>query len=1599
MPQMKCPACDFLTDDLDVAYAAVQAAQLTIHSQTEHRQDVTAQKVKLDPPEVDTDFNSEQWESFKRQWGMFKKGMSIPANMINTALFYCCTQELRCLVLRDIQKDLLDETEDDLLATIKRLAVNEESVLSQRLKLGKMTQTPGTGIRTFLASLRGQAALCDYTAKCKETGCTHKYDFSEEIILDNLVRGMSDQEIMADLLGDSKTDRTLDETINFIAQKEQGKATQNAMGNYVSVKATDISGIKGRAEKNLNSQSSCWACGGKSHGPRNDRAVRSERCPAWTFTCNKCHGKGHYTSSCSKCSSCNKWGHLKRFCKPNKRSDVAHNTQPKQSTNNQIVDIDDTSNGAIFDQLCGTDTAQCLGSEIHQDSHLIDHHIFNGQWIERKSEPHPTIKVVITPSPADHLALGHPLSDTCRPHSVRVTMIADSGCQSCIMPVDMAYKMGLSQGDFIPVKLKMRGASGEDLCVCGGIAVDISTTDLAGFSRCTKQMMYLSDRMSTAFLSKEAMVSLGILQADFPAIHTYSIDMATSVSAAILDSPICSCPKRPDEPPPLPTCMPPGLDATPENIPALKEWILNYYGASSFNTCEHQPLRMMQGEPMRLHVDPEARPSAVQKPAVVPIHWQERVFKDLERDVRLGILEKVPPNTPDTWCSRMVVTAKADGAPRRTVDLQHVNRNSVRQTHHVESPFHLADKVPQGSLKTVTDAWNGFHSMLMYSDDRHITTFITPWGRYRYRVAPQGFLASGDAYNQRFDEIISNFPDKVKCVDDTLMWTFSIKDAFFQLCRWCELTYRGGITLNPTKVQFAGESVDFAGLTITSTNIRPSAKFIDAVKNFPTPRDISGARAWFGLVNQGSYAFAAAKKMQPFRHLIKPSNKFIWNEELENLFRESKNAIIEEMKEGVRLFEIDRPTCLCTDWSIGGIGFIMKQKYCECLPIQPTCCPDGWKLCLVGSRFTTPAESRYSPVEGEALAVVYALHQTRYYILGCKNLIIATDHKPLLKILDDRPLTEITNRRLLNLKEKTLSYAFSIVHVPGRKNTGPDAASRYPTHNGEHLDLPCEPPKVVKQVQFECTDDAGITTAACFALQAVSDMVTWEMVREATASDPILLQLIDTVQKGFPAQARDLHPDLRPYFRYSESISCVDGVILIGERIVIPQQLRSKILSSLHAAHQGVGMMIARASDAVYWPNMTTDISKVRVACTHCNRIAKSNPMQPPADPPHPDYPFQMIACDYFQYGNNEYVVIVDRYSGWPMVYKSESGANGLVKRLRETFVTFGVPEEITSDGGPQFTAGVTQQFLDFWKVHHRKTSVANPHANSRAEIAVKTVKRLLMDNTGPTGSLDTDNFQRAILTYRNSIDPETKASPALILFGRPVRDAIPIPPGRYCPHNTWKELLEHRERALAKRHSREHEKWSEHTQMLQPLQVGDHVYIQNLTGNHPKRWERTGVVVEVRQFHQYVVRVDGSGRVTLRNRQHLRKFTPFWSKSDKSVPLETPASLVPVAQGISKPNLEICPPKPSLSIVPDLPTPHEDIPATDSDLPSDSNDTDEGCQMPTEPVQAPTAIEPIEGAEPQQQTQEKVPRALTRLMPHNKPGRSEVTQVTSENE
>ena len=72
----------------------------------------------------------------------------------------------------------------------------------------------------------------------------------------------------------------------------------------------------------------------------------------------------------------------------------------------------------------------------------------------------------------------------------------------------------------------------------------------------------------------------------------------------------------------------------------------------------------------------------------------------------------------------------------------------------------------------------------------------------------------------------------------------------------------------------------------------------------------------------------------------------------------------------------------------------------------------------------------------------------------------------------------------------------------------------------------------------------------------------------------------------------------------------------------------------------------------------------------------------------------------FFLHGGKQYLVIVDRYSNWPIVREAHSGATGLISCLKDTFAIFGIPEELASDGGSEFTALETCKFLNEWGVH-----------------------------------------------------------------------------------------------------------------------------------------------------------------------------------------------------------------------------------------------------------------------------------------------------------
>ena len=206
-----------------------------------------------------------------------------------------------------------------------------------------------------------------------------------------------------------------------------------------------------------------------------------------------------------------------------------------------------------------------------------------------------------------------------------------------------------------------------------------------------------------------------------------------------------------------------------KNNDRMKILVLERYASSTFNTCPHRPLHCMAGPPIKINVSPSAKPRAFHTPAFIPLHWQQQVHADLPRDEALGILEKVPHGEPTQWCHRMLITRKHDGTPPRTVDLSPLNKFCRPETFASETPFKLVRRVPSNTWKTVTDAWNGYHSVPLRESDRHLTIFITPFGRWRYTRAPQGLWSL--SYSSVTLKYMSRPDSKIR---EHLVYLFSI---------------------------------------------------------------------------------------------------------------------------------------------------------------------------------------------------------------------------------------------------------------------------------------------------------------------------------------------------------------------------------------------------------------------------------------------------------------------------------------------------------------------------------------------------------------------------------------------------------------------------------------------------------------------------------------------------------------------------------------------------------------------------------------------------------------------------------------------------------
>ena len=253
------------------------------------------------------------------------------------------------------------------------------------------------------------------------------------------------------------------------------------------------------------------------------------------------------------------------------------------------------------------------------------------------------------------------------------------------------------------------------------------------------------------------------------------------------------------------------------------------------------------------------------------------------------------------------------------------------------------------------------------------------------------------------------------------------------------------------------------------------------------------------------------------------------------------------------------------------------------------------------------------------------------------------------------------------------------------------------------------------------------------------------------------------------------------------------------------------------------------------------------------------------------------------------YLIYACRLTGWVELghFPTSTKSTEIINAIREFFHRWGVPQEISVDGASNLTSLEFQNFLHQWSIHHRLSSAYYPQSNGRADAAVKSMKRLIRGHTGSRGSLDTDAIAQGLLQYRNTpLRNAAGKSPAQLALGRELRDMLPLPQHRYAISHHWKDYLKNREHLMSVTNETIVTNWNISAKTLPEIRHGAEVFCQN---PKTRKWDRSGKIAECMPYRQYKIKLDDTGRLTLRNRRHIRQrysgiaVSPNASLDDKS--------------------------------------------------------------------------------------------------------------------
>ena len=251
--------------------------------------------------------------------------------------------------------------------------------------------------------------------------------------------------------------------------------------------------------------------------------------------------------------------------------------------------------------------------------------------------------------------------------------------------------------------------------------------------------------------------------------------------------------------------------------------------------------------------------------------------------------------------------------------------------------------------------------------------------------------------------------------------------------------------------------------------------------------------------------------------------------------------------------------------------------------------------------------------------------------------------------------------RVLRFRLRLDRFSYDIKHIPGKELYTADTLSRAPIPN------------------YTSTDSLALQELAELCMVAVVSHLPasnqrLEIYRKAQLEDPQCQLVLQYCQEGWP-NVREVDPSVRAYWDVQGELTVGDGLLMRGQRVIVPKALQKETLRKLHDGHQGMVRCRLRAKSAVWWPGLSKQLTEFIQQCPECAR--ESKPSKEPLIPtPLPEYPWQQVATDLFTLNGLDYLIVVDYFSRYPEVIQLRSTTSrSVINALKSVFARYSISE------------------------------------------------------------------------------------------------------------------------------------------------------------------------------------------------------------------------------------------------------------------------------------------------------------------------------------